>query len=129
MPPLLRHSLLSLRDLLLAGGPFVLLGAALPWVACVLCDPAPPRRVVPPLYAFRVRSRIFRWYGRPRGIEAQTDAPAADRARLLCELDALELRVGQITVPLSHADELYALRSHIHLVRGRLRTLAGGEAK
>ncbi len=89
----------------------------------------PASRVVPPLYEFRVRSRIFRWYGRLRGIEEQTDAPAADRARLLRELDALELRVGQITVPLSYADELYALRSHIDLVRGRLRTPAGGEAK
>jgi len=89
----------------------------------------PASRVVPPLYEFRVRSRIFRWYGRLRGIEEQTDAPAADRARLLRELDALEQRVGQIPVPLSYADELYALRSHIDLVRGRLRTTGGGETR
>ena len=89
----------------------------------------PASRVVPPLYEFRVRSRIFRWYGRLRGIEEQTDAPAADRARLLRELDALEQRVGRITVPLSHADELYALRSHIDLVRGRLRTHGRGETQ
>jgi hypothetical protein len=89
----------------------------------------PASRVVPPLYEFRVRSRVFRWYGRLRGIEEQTEAPAADRARLLRELDALEQRVGQITVPLSHADELYALRSHIDLVRGRLRTPGGGETQ
>jgi len=89
----------------------------------------PASRVVPPLYEFRVRSRIFRWYGRLRGIEEQTDAPAADRARLLHELDALEQRVGQIPVPLSYADELYALRSHIDLVRGRLRATGGGETR
>jgi len=41
--------------------------------------------------------------------------------RLLQELDALEGRVERLTVPLSHADELYALRSHIELVRARLR--------
>jgi TRAP-type uncharacterized transport system substrate-binding protein len=82
----------------------------------------PASRVVPPLYEFRVRSRIFRWYAQLRGIEEAVEAAAADRARLLRELDALEDKVGRIAVPLSHADELYALRSHIELVRGRLRT-------
>jgi len=89
----------------------------------------PASRVVPPLYEFRVRSRIFRWYGRLRGIEEQTGDPAADGARLLHELDALEGKVGRITVPLSHADELYALRTHIELVRSRLRAAGGDEAQ
>ncbi len=39
---------------------------------------------------------------------------------LLSELDAIETRVAQIHVPLSYTDELYALRSHIQLVRRRL---------
>lgn len=81
----------------------------------------PASRVVPPLYEFRVRSRVFRWYAQLRGIEQEVDGPAADRARLLRELDALEAKVGRISVPLSHTDELYALRSHIELVRARLR--------
>ena len=29
----------------------------------------PLSRIVPPLYQFRVRSRVFRWYGRLREIE------------------------------------------------------------
>ncbi|MBK9244754.1 MAG: ABC transporter substrate-binding protein [Burkholderiales bacterium] len=89
----------------------------------------PASRVVPPLYEFRVRSRIFRWYGQLRGIELQTDAAAADRARLLRELDELEAKVGRITVPLSHTDELYALRSHIELVRARLRAAGAGDGQ
>ena len=36
------------------------------------------------------------------------------------ELDALEQRVARVVVPLSYADELYALRANINLVRGRL---------
>jgi TRAP-type uncharacterized transport system substrate-binding protein len=84
----------------------------------------PASRIVPPLYEFRVRSRIFRWYGQLRGIEEDMQAGDTDRARLLTELDTLESKVGRITVPLSHADELYALRSHIELVRGRLRPAA-----
>ncbi len=81
----------------------------------------PASRIVPPLYEFRVRSRIFRWYGQLRGIEEDLGAADADRAALLAELDALEGKVGRLTVPLSHADELYALRSHIEMVRARLR--------
>ena len=78
----------------------------------------PLSRVLPPLYELRVRSRIFRWYGQLRDLEAQVGSrPAADVER---DLSALEQRVGQISVPLSYADELYALRSHIDLVRGRV---------
>lgn len=44
------------------------------------------------------------------------------RAALLVELDTLESRVGRIRVPLSYADELYALRSYIELVRRKLLT-------
>jgi TRAP-type uncharacterized transport system substrate-binding protein len=78
----------------------------------------PLSRVVPPLYEFRIRSRIFRWYGQLRAVEgAIGERPLKE---LLDELDGIEQRVGQISVPLSYADELYALRSHIGLVRQRL---------
>jgi len=89
----------------------------------------PASRIVPPLYEFRVRSRIFRWYGQLRSIEEDVRTHTADRAKLLDELDALEHKVGRITVPLSHADELYALRSHIDLVRARLRPAAAAQGE
>lgn len=79
----------------------------------------PLTRVVPPLYEFRIRSRIFRWYGQLRGVEeAIGKRPDAE---LHDELDAIERKVEHITVPLSYTDELYALRGHINLVRARLR--------
>jgi TRAP-type uncharacterized transport system substrate-binding protein len=81
----------------------------------------PLSRVVPPLYAFRVRSRIFRWYAQLREIEDGYVANAAQREALLRELNTLDQRVERITVPLSYADELYALRAHIDLVRERIR--------
>ena len=78
----------------------------------------PLSRVVPPLYQFRIRSRVFRWYGQLRHVEeAQGRRPPQE---LLKELDAIESHVEQVSVPLSYADELYALRSHIALVRQRL---------
>jgi TRAP-type uncharacterized transport system substrate-binding protein len=91
------------------------------WVALVsiIAILIPLSRIVPPLYEFRIRSRVFRWYGRLRVVEdAQGTRPAEE---LLKELDDIERSVEHVSVPLSYADELYALRSHIQLVRGRLR--------
>jgi septal ring factor EnvC (AmiA/AmiB activator) len=80
----------------------------------------PLSRVVPPLYQFRIRSRVFRWYGQLRAIETRVQDSGVDRAQLAKELEELDARVGRIHVPLSYADELYALRQNIDLVRGRL---------
>jgi TRAP-type uncharacterized transport system substrate-binding protein len=90
------------------------------WVALVsiIAILIPLSRVVPPLYEFRIRSRVFRWYGRLRVVEdAQGSRPADE---LMRELDDIERSVEHVSVPLSYADELYALRSHIQMVRGRL---------
>ncbi|MGB4115890.1 MAG: TAXI family TRAP transporter solute-binding subunit [Polaromonas sp.] len=78
----------------------------------------PLSRILPPLYTFRVRSRIFRWYGQLRDIEVRSETE--DNHALLQELNALESKAEKITVPLSYTDELYALRSNIHLVRKKL---------
>jgi TRAP transporter TAXI family solute receptor len=80
----------------------------------------PLSRIVPPLYAFRIRSRVFRWYGQLRAIEERAEEEPQAVPELLRELAAMDRRVAQVAVPLSYADELYALRANIHLVRGRL---------
>jgi hypothetical protein len=81
----------------------------------------PLSRVVPPLYQFRIRSRIFRWYKQLRAVEDEQGSRPADV--LLKELTEIEHSVEQVSVPLSYADELYSLRSHIQMVRKKL--LAG----
>ena len=83
----------------------------------------PLSRVVPPLYQFRVRRRVFRWYARLRDIEAKVDANQGARDALLEDLDHLDRTVNKVAVPLSYADELYALRNNIYAVRKRV--LAG----
>ena len=92
------------------------------WLALgiILAILLPLSRIVPPLYEFRIRSRVFRWYGQLREIEQHMQADDADAAHLSGELDALEQKVARITVPLSYADELYALRNNINLVRRKL---------
>jgi hypothetical protein len=82
----------------------------------------PLARVLPPLYEFRIRRRVFRWYARLRAVdEAVGQRPATE---LLAELADLETHVGRVTVPLSYADELYSLRSHIDMVRQRVQAAA-----
>ena len=92
------------------------------WVALfsIVAVLIPLSRLVPPLYQFRVRSRIFRWYRNLRLIEAQLGEEERSHSELLASLDKLEGRVAAIKVPLSYADELYRLRQHIGLVREKL---------
>jgi hypothetical protein len=92
------------------------------WLALgiILATLLPLSRIVPPLYQMRVRSRVYRWYAQLRDIEERGEHEPARRDALREELDALESRVEKIAVPLSYADELYALRHHISLVRSRL---------
>jgi TRAP-type uncharacterized transport system substrate-binding protein len=80
----------------------------------------PLSRIVPPIVELRIRSRVFRWYAQLRQIESDVRTrPAKD---LLDGLDAIEDKVNAIQVPLSYTDELYALKSHIQMVRRRLQT-------
>ncbi|HET7793410.1 MAG TPA: TAXI family TRAP transporter solute-binding subunit [Rhizobacter sp.] len=90
------------------------------WVVLVsiIAIVIPMSRVVPPLYEFRIRSRVFRWYGRLRVVE--DDQGKRPTAELLKELDSIEQAVEHVTIPLSYTDELYSLRSHIVLVRKKL---------
>lgn len=80
----------------------------------------PLSRIVPPLYEFRVRSRVFRWYAQLRDLEDRQAEGLEPSAVLLAALDEVERQVGRVVVPLSYTDELYALRQHIALVRKAL---------
>ena len=94
----------------------------------ILAIMLPLSRIVPPLYQFRVRSRIFKWYGQLRDIENRIEnkggnLSATTNHTLLEELNNLESRAEKISVPLSYTNELYALRSNIHLVRRKLQQI------
>lgn len=83
----------------------------------------PLSRILPPIYNFRIRSRVFRWYAELREIETRAEAEVAAIEGLLHQLDDLEHRAEKISLPLAYTDELYALRHHIELVRQRLNRL------
>lgn len=84
-------------------------------------------RAAPPVYRWRVRSRIYRWYrdltaleikGRNAATDAERNEARAGLAQMLRE-------TAQIEVPLGYADELFRLRSHIAFVDNLIAT---GEA-
>jgi TRAP transporter TAXI family solute receptor len=80
-------------------------------------------KILPPAYRWRVRSRIFRWYGDLAEIERRARADGGsgeDKSHLIEELDAMAHEVRAMKVPLSYADEAYDLRLHIDLIRREL---------
>ncbi|WP_348699503.1 TAXI family TRAP transporter solute-binding subunit [Duganella fentianensis] len=88
----------------------------------------PLSKVVPPLYVWRIRSRVYRWYGQLRAVEQAVEAATpADRLQVygaqLQRLNEIEELVNQVSIPLSFADGLYGLRSHIQFVRKRIEFL------
>ncbi|GAV20045.1 hypothetical protein MMIC_P1006 [Mariprofundus micogutta] len=83
----------------------------LPFIALLI----PLFKVMPPLYRWRVRSRIYRWYEELSRID-EALADGFDQT-LLDELDRIETDIRQVHVPLSYADELYNLRMHLSLIR------------
>ncbi len=78
-------------------------------------------KILPPFYRWRVRSRIYRWYRLLQEVELDLARGDGDRNRNLYErLDAIDHEVENVHVPLSYADQLYALRLHIRYVRDRI---------
>ncbi|MDJ0653419.1 MAG: TAXI family TRAP transporter solute-binding subunit [Xanthomonadales bacterium] len=80
----------------------------------------PLGKAFPPLYRWRVRSRIYRWYKDLKAIEYDLGESSGSPEQLLERIDRLVAEVEHVETPLSYSDELYHLRSHIELVRARI---------
>jgi TRAP-type uncharacterized transport system substrate-binding protein len=84
-------------------------------------------RILPTLYNWRVRSRIYRNYGELKFLEEEvSDHPLPEKiTEYLTRLDKIEERVNQMPIPLAFHEQMYTLRGHIELVRARIGKLAG----
>lgn len=82
----------------------------------------PAFRLVPSLYSWRVKSRIYRWYGALIEIErvALVNPTDEEKTELAARLDQIEEAVNKMKMPLAYADQFYVLREHIVFVRRRL---------
>ncbi len=86
-------------------------------------------RITPPVYRWRIRSRIYRWYRELLAIDPTVHGDGAEpRLRKgLEDISRIEREVAHVEVPLSYADQLYALRVHIELVRDKLNAALGAQ--
>jgi hypothetical protein len=82
----------------------------------------PAVRVIPTLYRWRVRSRIYKWYGALMAIERDMLAdPTPERKQEIQKrIDDIQNAVNNLRTPVAFADQLYVLRDHIASVREHL---------
>jgi TRAP transporter TAXI family solute receptor len=94
----------------------------LPFLALMI----PLFRIAPPLYNWRIRSKIYRWYTTLREIDSSIqNEQALDTESILTRLRELEHEVASVSVPLSYAGELYHLRLHIAFLQEEVEKRAG----
>ena len=82
-------------------------------------------KAIGPIYQWRIRARIYRWYKYLREIDQQLHEGTLP-AQLDSEIERLEHledELAQVQVPLSYSNELYQLHVHLRYVIERLRAL------
>ncbi|MGH8688337.1 MAG: TAXI family TRAP transporter solute-binding subunit [Burkholderiales bacterium] len=85
-------------------------------------------RFVPMVYQWRVRRRIYRWYGELRGIESDLRGGDVAREQLAERLDRLEARVRALHVPQAYSSEQYELTLYVRMMRDLMRDSPAGGA-
>jgi hypothetical protein len=86
----------------------------------------PVLKFAPSLYTWRIRARIYRWYGELKFLELEL-REKFDPSRVAeyrQRLDKLEDVAHTRPIPLAFADQVYTLRQHIDMVRGILDRMA-----
>jgi len=86
----------------------------------VLLVGIPLLRMLPELYSWAVRRRIYRWYGELAFLERAAAEGRGSRDAQRRRLDQIESRINTLRVPPSYAGEAYTLRLHMQMVRERL---------
>lgn len=82
-------------------------------------------KAIGPIYQWRIRARIYRWYKHLREIDQQLykgKLPSDLDAEIL-RLERLEDELARIEVPLSYSSELYQLHMHLRYMIERLHAL------
>jgi TRAP transporter TAXI family solute receptor len=87
----------------------------IPLIAIVI----PLIRVMPPIYKWRVRRRVYRWYKTLRKLEREIHDGVKDEdvSKFEVLLDRIDRQVQKVNIPWAYAEEFYQLRLHIGYVR------------
>jgi hypothetical protein len=86
----------------------------------------PAFKILPSLLEWRVRTRVFRWYGEIQYLEEELgrEPGRIDAAPMLERLDAIERGVTRTRVPKAYSHFIYNLRTHLDVVRNRIQRLS-----
>ena len=79
-------------------------------------------KLMPTIYRWRMRSRIYRWYSELETVDSEMHKKdlTANLDEYLLMLDNLEEKVSNISVPSAYSEELYSLRLHIDMLRNKI---------
>jgi len=90
----------------------------------------PLLNVMPQFLRWRMRSRIYRWYGELARLEsdASTRTGTLPIEQWLQDLDRIDHAVEELKIPAKFASEAYTLREHIGLVRAAVLRRGGASA-
>jgi TRAP-type uncharacterized transport system substrate-binding protein len=77
---------------------------------------------VPQSYNWMTRRRLFFWYAQLRALERSFDSSTNHKhlVHTLTEIERIDDAVSKIHFPLTFADQVYTLRSHIDFVRQKI---------
>lgn len=91
----------------------------IPIIAFVL----PLFKIVPNMYHWRLRTRIYQRYGELKHIETQITPQTSKKQAddLLSRLGLIEDRVNRMKMPRNFSEYIYSLKGHIQFVRDRLK--------
>ena len=91
----------------------------------LLAVAVPIFKILPGLFDFRQRTRLYRRYGLLLDMERDLQARqlnATEIASAYAQLDKVEQDISRMKFPLDFTDRVYTLRQHIDYVRGQLKT-------
>ena len=87
-------------------------------------------KAIGPIYQWRIRARIYRWYKHLREIDQQLykGKLGGDIGAEIERLEKLEDELARVEVPLSYSSELYELHMHLRYMIERLHAVQRRQA-
>jgi hypothetical protein len=82
----------------------------------------PLTRIIPTVYIWLVKRKLFRYYGELRYIETQLggNTQGKNTNEYLEKLNEIEEMVRNVKLPITFSQHAYELRAHIELVRSKI---------
>jgi TRAP transporter TAXI family solute receptor len=77
-------------------------------------------KIVPLLYGWRVRKRLWHWYDELKALEQAMSGTPENREVHQTQIERIDEAVRAIAVPVEYSEQYYNLRAHVEYVRRRL---------